>query len=93
MHALQALPLLAITLTVLPATARLTERVRVPIVLLGAAAYAGLFALTLWQALRGQPLASPDRLTAAALAGLTLLVVTGGFGIARSAQRPVAVAA
>lgn len=75
MHALQALPLLALALTVVPATARLAERTRVHIVLLAAAGYAGVVALTLWQALRGQPVTAPDATTVAAGALLAAVVV------------------
>lgn len=93
MHALQVLPLLAISLTVLPATARLCAITRRNIVLLGAVTYGGVFALTLWQALRGQALTHPDRLTLAALAGLVLLIALGAANIVRAAHRPVTVAA
>jgi hypothetical protein len=81
LHALQVLPLLALALTLLPATARLAEQARVRLVLIGAAGYAGLFALTLWQALRGQPLTAPDLWTIAAGTGLIVLVAGGAAAV------------
>nr|WP_037837055.1 MULTISPECIES: hypothetical protein [unclassified Streptomyces] len=88
MHALQLLPLLVMVLTVLtPRFARLADdRVRLRLVLVASGAYAAVFALVLWQALRGQPLTRPDGLTLGA-AGLLLAAVTAG---ARTALRPAA---
>ncbi|MEU1807777.1 hypothetical protein [Micromonospora aurantiaca (nom. illeg.)] len=68
MHALQALPLLAILLDRFLG-GRLDELTRAWLVLVGGAAYAGLTLLVTGQALRGQPLVAPDALTLAA-AGL-----------------------
>jgi hypothetical protein len=86
-HALQALPLLAMGL--LAAASRWPrlrdEAVRVRLVLIGAGAYAGLLALTAWQALRGQPLLSPDSWTLGAL-GLIVIGAAAGVGIALSRQ-------
>jgi hypothetical protein len=65
MHALQALPLLAAALLAVPGRA-LPGRARLHLVRLAAAAYLGLLALLTWQALRGQPLTSPDAPTLAA---------------------------
>lgn len=79
MHALQALPLIAIALTLIPHAARLSERIRVRIVFLAAFAYAGVVALTLWQALRGQSLVAPDSVTLVAVA---VLIAVGGLGAA-----------
>ncbi|MGI5238986.1 hypothetical protein [Dactylosporangium sp. CA-139066] len=73
-HALQALPLLALLLAMLAARypARFgAVRTRVRLVRVAAAGYAGLLALLTWQALRGQPLLEPD---AATLAGAGVLV-------------------
>lgn len=71
MHALQLLPLLLMASAALaPRCARLADgRVRLRLVLVASSAYAALFALLTWQALRGQPLHRPDgvTLTAAAL--------------------------
>lgn len=58
--ALQAFPLLALVLTLVPATARRAERTRLRLVRVGAGGIGGLFARTLWQALRGQALTAPD---------------------------------
>ncbi|WP_340556696.1 hypothetical protein [Streptomyces sp. GSL17-111] len=77
MHALQALPLLLVLLLALaPRLARLRdERVRLRIVLVGAGVHTALLALLTWQALRGQPLTSPDGRTLAAAAALLVLGV------------------
>jgi hypothetical protein len=69
LHALQALPLLVLFLR------RFSQRdvvTRTRLVLIAAFAYAGLLALVLWQALRGQPLVAPDALTLGAFAALVL---------------------
>ena len=63
LHALQLLPLLALAL----GRRRWPEATRVRLTLAAAASYGSLFALLLWQALRGQPLVQPDGLTIAAL--------------------------
>jgi len=72
MHALQALPLLAVLLVVLAhRVPRLRPTaVRARLVVVAAAGYAGLVALVTWQALRGQSLIRPDSLTLTALAVL-----------------------
>jgi len=72
MHALQGLPLLAAVLAVV---GRLDENTRVRLVRIAAAAWTGLVVLLTWQALRAQPLLTPDAVTLAALA--TLVAVTG----------------
>ncbi|MEU8528907.1 MULTISPECIES: hypothetical protein [Streptomyces] len=78
MHALQILPLLLLVLAALaPRFARLGDpRVRLRLVLVGSGAYAAVFALLTWQALRGQPLLRPDAVTL--LAGGAALVLTVG---------------
>jgi uncharacterized membrane protein YhaH (DUF805 family) len=85
MHALQLLPLFAILLGML-ATRYATLRdvdVRNRLVWVAAGGYLGVVALVTWQALRGQPLTSPDLLTLAALA-----VLIGGTALAgRAAVR------
>ncbi|MGV9535550.1 hypothetical protein ACWDR9_18185 [Streptosporangium sandarakinum] len=74
MHALQALPLLAL------AVRRVADRTaRLRLVAAGGLGYAGLTALVTWQALRGQPLLRPDGPTLAA-AGL-LLAVTAAVAL------------
>jgi anti-sigma-K factor RskA len=80
MHALQALPLLALLLGVL---ATRWYRLRPPaarteLVVVAAAAYAGLVALVTWQAERGQPLIHPDGATLTALGVLVLGTLAGG---------------
>ncbi|OUC99351.1 hypothetical protein CA983_27990 [Streptomyces swartbergensis] len=88
MHALQLLPLLLMVLAVLaPRFARLAdERVRLRLVLVASGAYAAVFGLVLWQALRGQPLIRPDGATLGA-AGLILLAVTlGVYGALRTGR-------
>ncbi|MDO3685631.1 hypothetical protein [Micromonospora sp. C28ISP2-4] len=75
MHALQALPLLAILLDRFLG-ARLDELTRARLVLVGAAAYAGLTLLLTAQALRGQPLLAPDALTLAAAGVLVVATAT-----------------
>ncbi|KAB1112459.1 hypothetical protein O7630_12820 [Micromonospora sp. WMMD718] len=75
MHALQALPLLAILLDRFLG-ARLDELTRARLVLVGGAAYAGLTLLVTGQALRGQPLVAPDALTLAAAGVLVAATAT-----------------
>ncbi|GAA2668862.1 MULTISPECIES: hypothetical protein [Actinosynnema] len=74
MHALQLLPLL-VALLPAPATPRLVRDL--------GGAYAGLTALALWQALRGQPVLEPD---AATLAGLAALLAWTWFALRRAAR-------
>ncbi|CAM3618507.1 hypothetical protein KIPE111705_17030 [Kibdelosporangium persicum] len=66
-HAMQALPLLALVLR-----RRYEEIVRTRLVLIGGIFYTGLLALVLWQALRGQSLIAPDGMTLGVLAALTI---------------------
>ena len=80
MHALQALPLLVL---LLGALATRLPRLRPPaarteLVVIAAAAYAGLVALVTWQAERGQPLIYPDAATLIALAVLVIGTLAGG---------------
>ncbi|MGC5544233.1 hypothetical protein ACPYPE_26510 [Streptomyces griseus] len=88
MHALQLIPLLLIALVLLaPRFAPLRDAgVRLSLVRVAVAGYAGLVALITWQALRGQPLIHPDGITLAA-AGAILAAVAGG---AWAALRPAA---
>jgi hypothetical protein len=79
LHAIQMIPLAAL----LFARRRLNDVRRVRIVWAISASYVSLFALLLWQALRGQSVTAPDSRTFVALAvwaGLTALAV----GIAAS---------
>jgi hypothetical protein len=85
LHALQALALLAIGLR----RWRRPENARVKAVLTGTASYATLFALLLWQALRGRSLVAPDATAIASFsiwAVLTLVVV--GVIVAGSRRAP-----
>jgi hypothetical protein len=65
LHALQAMPILAILLNRFLGT-RLDQRTRVRLLVVAGAAYGALTILLTWQALRGQPLLRPDALTLAA---------------------------
>ncbi len=65
LHALQALPLLALLLG-----GRLDQLTRIRLLLVGGLAYGTLTLLSTWPALRGQPLLRPDALTLAAWAAL-----------------------
>jgi hypothetical protein len=69
LHAVQVLPLIALALR-----RRLADRARVRVVTVAAVGHAALFALLLWQALRGQSLVAPDQLTAAALGAWAVFV-------------------
>lgn len=72
MHALQALPLLAMLLTLLARrwTRLRDDTVRARIIIVGGLSYTAVLALLTWQALRGQPLIRPDGLTLTALSAL-----------------------
>ncbi|MEV4059635.1 hypothetical protein [Nonomuraea dietziae] len=78
-HALQALPLLALALALLAAWIPVlrAESARARLVLVASAGYAGLTGLTLWQALRGQPLLHPDGPILLAGGALAALVAAG----------------
>src|SRR5262249_28035210 len=66
LHALQALPLVAVALGRRRRRISVSDRLRV--VRAAAGSYAGLTAILLWQALRGQSIAAPDQATLLALA-------------------------
>jgi hypothetical protein len=74
LHAVQALPLLALVLR----RRRLSEMVRVRLMLTGAAGYAMLFAILMSQALRGQSVLMPDSVTLTLLGMLALATATAG---------------
>jgi len=80
MHALQALPLLALLLG-----RRLDELTRIRLLAVAGIAYGILTVLLTWQALRGQPLLRPDMLTLTA--GATLAVATAAVTTAVLTQR------
>ncbi|MEV5977039.1 hypothetical protein [Streptomyces sp. NPDC052114] len=86
MHALQLLPLLLMTLMALaPRYARLADaRVRLRLVLVASGAYAAVFALLTWQALRGQPLIHPDAGTLTAAGLIAAATAAGAYGALRS---------
>ncbi|MEV8019406.1 hypothetical protein AB0O76_24275 [Streptomyces sp. NPDC086554] len=92
MHALQLLPLLLMGLVALaPRFTRLAdERVRLRLVLVAAGAYAAVFALVTWQALRGQPLIHPDGATLTAAGLILAATAAGAYGVLRSAPATAA---
>ncbi len=87
-HALQALPLLALLLR--RWFSRWDEVVRTRLVLVAGAGYFGLLVLTTWQALRGQSLIAPDALTMSVFALLVLAVAGSAVAIVRSRPRAAA---
>jgi hypothetical protein len=89
MHALQALPLLAIALLALASRfPRLRDDVvRARLVLVGAAGYAGLIALVTWQALRAQSIVHPDAVTLGAAASLVAAVGLASWAVVRTPDR------
>ncbi|MGK5444740.1 hypothetical protein ACSNN7_23340 [Micromonospora sp. URMC 105] len=92
LHALQALPVLALLLTRFGT--RLDERTRVRLLVVAGTAYGVLTVLLTWQALRGQPLLRPDALTLAAVAALLLATATAaGVVVARRRRPELALAA
>ncbi|WP_328415790.1 hypothetical protein OG470_24410 [Micromonospora sp. NBC_00389] len=93
LHALQALPILAILLSRFLGR-RLDERTRARLVVVAGAAYGVLTVLLTWQALRGQPLLRPDALTLAAVAALVVVTATAtGLVVARRRGPELALAA
>lgn len=85
LHALQILPLLALALT----RREWHERRRVRVVWALSASYISLFALLLWQALRGQSVMAPDMITMIAFVlwgGLTSLAIWVSSSGAESAR-------
>jgi hypothetical protein len=77
LHALQALPLVAVLLALAAGRVALlrAEEVRTRLVVVASVGYAALTLLSLWQALRGQPVTDPDGLTLVAIGVLLVLVV------------------
>ena len=72
LHAMQVLPLLALAIG-----RRRAHTTRVRMIVVATASYATLFAILLWQALRGQSLVQPDGATIAALMGWAILTALG----------------
>ncbi|MET8087470.1 hypothetical protein [Micromonospora sp. NPDC005237] len=92
LHALQALPILAILLTRF--ATRLDTRTRVRLLVVAGCAYGVLTMLLTWQALRGQPLLRPDARTLAAVAALVVATATAsGLVLARRRRPELALAA
>ncbi|MGW5581709.1 hypothetical protein [Micromonospora chokoriensis] len=92
LHALQALPILAILLSRF--ATRLDERTRVRLLVVAGAAYGVLTVLLTWQALRGQPLLRPDAVTLVAVAALVVTTATAaGLVLARRRRPDLALAA
>lgn len=93
LHALQALPILAILLNRFLGR-RLDGRTRVRLLVVAGGAYGGLTALLTWQALRGQPLLRPDGLTWAVAAALAVVTVAAaGVVLTRPRRTEMALAA
>ncbi len=87
MHALQALPILAILLGRFLG-GRLDEHTRARLVLVAGGAYGALTMLLTWQALRGQPLLRPDALTLAAVAALVVATAVAAGVVLTRPRRP-----
>lgn len=87
LHAVQVLPLLALVLR--RRIAAVVTRVRLTAVAAGS--YATLFALLLWQALRGQSLIAPDAMTVTALAAWMLLTALAMWWAAGRRPRALAI--
>jgi hypothetical protein len=83
MHALQVLPLFAALLHAL-AGDRVAAQTQQRIVVVAAAAYFAVVLLLLWQALRAQPLTSPDALTLAAGGVIAVAAVATVVGLLAS---------
>ncbi|WP_181783727.1 hypothetical protein [Pseudonocardia pini] len=86
-HALQALPLLAAALSV--PRLGLDEARRAALVRTGALGYLAIVAITLVQALRGQPLLAPDAVTVGATVAAVVAVGVGVAAIARTPASPI----
>ena len=85
LHALQALPILAIVLNRF--LLRLDARTRVRLLIVAGAAYGVLTMLLTWQALRGQPLLRPDALTLSAVAVLVVVTAIAAAGVVAARLR------
>jgi hypothetical protein len=85
LHALQALPILALVL--IRFAGRLSERTKVRLLLVAGLGYAALTVLLSWQAMRGQPLIHPDAVTLTAAAVLALTVSAAGLLVVRRGRR------
>ncbi|MEV4702211.1 hypothetical protein [Actinoplanes sp. NPDC049316] len=88
LHALQVLPLLALSLG-----RRFDEATRLRLLAVGGSAYGVLTLLLTWQALRGQPLLRPDALTVAAFAALAAGTAVAATAVIRSRRPELTLAA
>ncbi|WP_017606740.1 hypothetical protein [Nocardiopsis alkaliphila] len=90
MHGLQVMVLLALLLVALSSRSPrfADDDVRCRLVAVAGALYLGLTGLTVWQALRGQPVVAPDALTLAAAGGLVVLAVLGAVWAVRVSSVP-----
>ncbi|MGO4635746.1 hypothetical protein AB4225_33220 [Streptomyces sp. 2RAF24] len=90
MHALQLIPLVLLVLSALaPRFLRLADdRLRLRVVLVASVAYTATFALLTWQALRGQPLLSPDGPTLAAAGAIAAFALAGTALALRTPSSP-----
>ncbi|GGQ55506.1 hypothetical protein [Couchioplanes azureus] len=88
LHALQALPLLALLLS-----RRFDARTRVRLLAVGGGAYGMLTLLLTWQALRGQPLLRPDAPTLAAVAALAAATAVAATAVVRAGRPELELAA
>lgn len=86
LHGMQAIPVLGFLIS-RRREKWLKDGHRELLVAIGAAGYTGLVALVTWQALRGQPLFSPDELTLGALAALIILTLLAWAGVIALAKR------
>ena len=89
-HAVQAIPLITLGLSLLAVRfGRLAdERVRVRLIRVIAGGYLGFVILTTWQAIRGQSVIAPDAATLLGLA-IVLAATAGGVALTLLAARPV----
>jgi hypothetical protein len=85
LHAMQVLPLLAFVLR----RRRVPDQTRVPVIVVAASSYLALYAVLLWQALRGQSLVQPDGTT---LTVLTVWIIATVVSAWRAASRRVPLA-
>lgn len=86
LHGMQAIPVLGFLIS-RRREKWLQDGHRKLLVAIGAAGYTGLVALVTWQALRGQPLLSPDALTLGTLTALIFLTLLAGAGVVALAKR------
>jgi hypothetical protein len=86
LHALQVLPLFAVWLS----SRRFSDRARLQLVLVAGFSYGSLFAILLWQALRGDSLVRPEGPVVAALAAW--LIATSIATLGTTWRKPVHVA-